>query len=74
MSYCRKSKDSDVYVYFSDQYVCGECELQFADVRLETPIQMLEHLVRHRKQGDLVPDAAIERLQQDVKRGWYEPG
>lgn len=74
MSYCRWGEDSDVYVYHSDGYVCSSCKMaEGKDIRLETPIQLLAHLVRHRKEGHLVPDAAIERLQRDVKRGWYEP-
>lgn len=80
MSYCRVEPGvSDVYVYHSDVYVCGSCKMartddwEPANILLETPVQMLAHLTRHRVSGHLVPDAAIERLQRDCQRGRYEP-
>lgn len=64
-------------------YVCCRCKVlnlppdgrgsdgERADVMLDTPAAMLEHLVVHRAAGDCVPEYTLERLRGDVAAGGY---
>jgi len=82
MSYARKGEDgSDVYVYYSGNYVCQGCRIwprqELRRERLlytwccEQPADMLAHLMLHRERGHHVPERAIQRLQGDVEAGGY---
>lgn len=71
MSYCRASKDSDVYVIRTS----GEggpywlCHCQQPAYAVDRREDMLEHLREHRANGDKVPDHAIERLKTEIAAG-----
>lgn len=67
MSYCRWGEDSDVYVIGEgDCLCCCACGIGIS-VRFKTRTQMIEHLEQHRKDGDKVPQYAIERLFDEIK-------
>lgn len=69
MSYCRAGGDSDVYVMATA--VKGKinwwCVCDNPDNFTETREAMLEHLYKHREDGDRVPEYAIERLQKEIR-------
>ena len=58
MSYVRWCKESDVYVYPSeDGYVCCGCSLSENDGAVFSNVKdMIMHLVKHVKEGSKVPD------------------
>lgn len=71
MSYVRWSSHSDVYVFMNTfgDYVCCSCSLNgAADWVTACPGPMRSHLLKHRKEGDKVPDFPIERLERDYDR------
>ena len=76
MSYCRMSGDSDVYVIASTRapemaghyrpvWICYCGNGYEADTRK----QMIEHLLKHRAEGDRVPQRAFDRLQEEIDAG-----
>jgi hypothetical protein len=85
MAYARWGDDSDVYVFpdmLTNGYCCMGCtltgslpssdELQgfgATEFRLDTPEEMLQHLLEHREAGDKVPDYAINRLKKEIADG-----
>lgn len=75
MSYCRFAWDnSDVYVYGgSNGIVCCGCSLT-PDRWPETedPLEMVGHLLEHRRAGHTVPQYAIDELRDEAGRwGWW---
>ena len=71
MSYCRMSEGSDVYVIATwdpkdkgPAWWCCGCQRSNNFVR--TREAMLAHLYQHRKDGDRVPEHAIERLLKEI--------
>lgn len=76
MSYCRMSDTSDVYVYGSEKgYVCSWCELDGKydndsdGTIFQTPQDIVNHLLEHRKIGNQVPQYAIDTLQSEIDDG-----
>lgn len=75
MSYCRANgKDSDVYVIATrlpemdvpGWWCCGcKHEENFFLTRERT----IEHLLKHREEGDKVPERAFERLRREIAAG-----
>ena len=69
MSYCRKNMaDSDVYVYRHETGItCNGCDLRggYDIICVDTPGEMLDHLLDHTERGDMVPERATERLQRE---------
>jgi hypothetical protein len=76
MSYCRFFWDgSDVYVYESDRGIeCCGCALNEYGVTLETPAEMIEHLMEHRAAGHCVPEYALEALREEAGLPLEHPG
>ncbi len=78
MSYCRFHRDwpgipdSDVYVYehVDGWFECCMCRLREAndDHCADTPGQMVEHLLEHRRAGHAVPEYALVALVDDQRR------
>ncbi len=79
MSYCRNNgKDSDVYVLASrdpkrqkDIMWCCGCEMSRDGDKLKGTVcdskkEMVQHLREHRRQGDMVPERAFERLRLEI--------
>lgn len=64
MSYCRFGKDSDVYVYGSQDFLeCCGCAKAF---RTKSYSEMINHLKEHVElHGDKVPKRAFDRLKQE---------
>lgn len=68
MSYCRLSKESDVYVFAhaAGGIECCACSLNDGRyINCPTPEAMLRHLEQHQRAGHKVPQHAIERLQRE---------
>ena len=63
MSYCRWGADSSVYVYehVNGGWECCDC------CRVPTREAMLEHLLQHQRDGDMVPEYAIDSLREEIK-------
>lgn len=76
MSYCRVSPNSDVYMYDSGygKIDCDWCDLTERKapgffpptVTLTSREEAMNHLLEHRKAGHLVPQYAIDRLQNEI--------
>jgi hypothetical protein len=69
VSYCRFWwDDSDVYVYadVSGGITCCACGLAGSSVNVETPAEMLAHLLEHRAAGHTVPEHALEALREEA--------
>lgn len=73
MSYCRSAPGhSDVYMYpNSSGIICSACKLTNNPKIPPDPIfkrkeKALKHLHEHREAGHLVPDHAIERLEEEI--------
>ena len=74
MSYCRIRKGhSDLYVFenISGGFDCCGCNLHggFRSFHCDTPEEMLSHLKKHKEDGQLVPDYAIDRLEHEIVNG-----
>lgn len=79
MSYCRMGEDSDVYVIATFdprvQKKAWQCYCQPTSFKgkrralFYTREEMLEHLYQHRKDGDKVPEHAVERLLEEIGAG-----
>ena len=80
MSYCRWIGDSDVYVFSydcQDEYycepkgvgiLCCACSLNNDESLLcKTKEEMIEHLIEHRKNGERVPQYAIDMLKAEIE-------
>jgi hypothetical protein len=70
MSYCRRSSDSDVYVYSSvDELVCFGCRLADPSHHFTTVKRsgMVAHLRDHESRGDKVPGKAFNRLEDEMR-------
>ena len=71
MSYCRLSRDSDVYVFMNTdgRIECCGCglTLPYGSEEFDTPQDAIEHLYAHRRAGDKVPEYAIESIQRELK-------
>lgn len=67
MSYCRKTNDSDVYVYGSAiKLVCCNCSIMYdADVEFDKYSEMIAHLKRHESHGHKVPARCFDSLEKD---------
>jgi len=67
MSYCRLSKDSDVYMFrnMDGKIECNGCcmEEPHGHPVFDTPQEAFEHLRRHRQAGDKVPQYAIDSIR-----------
>jgi hypothetical protein len=85
MSYCRRGPDSDVYMYEVEDapgeywIVCDRCCLNRENDEWYTlPKDALAHLEDHRSKGHKVPEAALQRLREEIplpkpkvkKEGW----
>ncbi len=74
MAYCRRSEDSDVYMYATHNGTieCSGCGLQGVDGTVFIYRRdALAHLNLHLSWGHLVPQGATERLQSEVvSNGW----
>lgn len=67
MSYCRIGEGSDVYVYADGGGItCVGCSLEQASLTLPDAMEMLDHLITHRRYGEQVPDHAIDRLAAEA--------
>lgn len=69
MAYARHGEDSDVYVFSDGEMLhCMDCS-ESAGLTFRTPSRqlMLEHLVQHIADGDLVPGHALERLANEIQ-------
>lgn len=74
MSYCRMSRDSDLYMYgtkidYVRCIVCCSCPLGDEEAEypgLRTVRETVLHIQRHRDAGQLVP----EGLESSVRDGW----
>lgn len=67
MSYCRKGSDSDIYL-IHNIYGFYECFCNPAkSFTCESPKEMFEHLIKHRDEGSLVPEQALQRLSKDIE-------
>lgn len=70
MSYCRFS-EGDVYLYCgASGWICCACRLRdkdYEDFLMASPQAALEHLLQHRTTGHVVPERAIERLQEEIR-------
>lgn len=68
MSYCRWSRESDVYVYASAQaIVCCACSLGArTDFEAILRSEMLRHLKEHEAAGHRVSAEAVARLHEEV--------
>ena len=71
MSYCRFDEKSDVYVYKdaeTGKYICCLCKIKklknFSCIAIES---MINHLNKHIKNKDFVPQKAIDRLYEESK-------
>lgn len=76
MSYCRFWwNDSDVYVFASvyGGIECCGCKLE-GDLTVNTPEEMIEHLMEHREAGHTVPEFALERLREEAGLPLQHPG
>jgi hypothetical protein len=75
MSYCRNNgTDSDVYVIATANAKTQKpgwwcCGCDFENNFFETRPEMVEHLLQHRREGDKVPDRALERLRREIAAG-----
>ena len=76
MSYCRNNgKDSDVYIVATcspdDSCIPGWwcCGCKNIEDFFLTREKMIEHLLQHRKDGDKVPESALERLRREIAAG-----
>lgn len=82
MSYCRFSKDSDVYLYPGalsivccgcrinsrpDWYVRDSVDGWYPDWHLFARSEAIVHLNKHRSAGHMVPQYAIDRLLEEIK-------
>ena len=66
MSYCKKGKDSDVYVFVGSKIECNDCSLvEDYSFTCETLPEMLEHLKQHSLAGHKVPKKAICSIKAD---------
>ena len=71
---------SDLYVYSDgEQFHCCGCLFKtrdtgdaFASAVFATREDILQHLLDHREEGHVVPDAAIERLQAEIEGKPYQ--
>jgi hypothetical protein len=75
MSYCRRGPDSDVYMYevedAQDEFwiVCDDCSLmETGDAWYTLPGYALAHLEYHRSKGHKVPEAALQRLREEIEK------
>ena len=66
MSYCRPHRDSDFYVYQNLYFKFVVHGPQFRE--FDTAQQTLDYLNEQKSKGFKVPDEALERLQEDIKR------
>jgi|GEM_PF-1786803 len=70
MSYCRFWWDgSDVYVFESERGIeCCGCKLPDhpPGFTVQTPEEMIEHLMEHRAAGHTVPEYALEELRREA--------
>lgn len=65
MSYCRIGEGSDVYLIRSGSILVCHCARGGFTCQVGEEQKMIDHLVRHRRAGDLVPDRAIRRLSAE---------
>lgn len=67
MSYSTFNEDSDVYVFMSvhGHLECCGCSVTGGFYYAQTTQDMCDHLAKHRKQGDVVPDTLEEELWED---------
>jgi hypothetical protein len=70
MSYARWTEDSEVYVFqIEGGFECHFCKQNNGDhMDFKTRSDLKEHLLDHRKQGDMVPEYALETIEQEMKR------
>ena len=72
MSYCRFSKDCNVYVFMNwdGKIECNGCCLEEPHGArvFDTPQAAIEHLYEHRKAGDKVPEYAIDSIRNEIAR------
>jgi hypothetical protein len=73
MSYARWSDRSDLYVYLDVRgflnCCCGPMSDRTPigfDFRTETTAEMIAHIEEHIRNGDLVPDTLVPKLQADA--------
>lgn len=81
MSYCRFI-EADVYIFesVSGYLECCGCSITepgsekqiFLSFRANTVDEMLEHIAKHRKRGEFVPEDVDERLREEKERGLDE--
>ncbi|MBB4636139.1 hypothetical protein [Longimicrobium terrae] len=60
---------SDVYVFEADgdQFICCKCALrENGDTVTPDQAAMVEHLLRHREAGHLVPEDALDELRAEA--------
>ena len=71
MSLCRFAADCNVYVYESqdDLLRCCGCWLD-GDFSCATDSEMVDHLLKHREAGHLVPDNVIAGLRGEECGPW----
>ena len=72
MAYARFARDSDVYVYADTRggFTCERCPRVGEEFRCESPAEMVTHLLlRHRANGQLVPDEALDELRSEKESG-----
>jgi hypothetical protein len=77
MSYARPGEDSDVYVWSDGKTLyceLGDGEREFPSSKFSTRShqEMHDHLLMHRRRGESVPDAALERLWHEARGLPYE--
>ncbi len=71
MAYARFSRDSDVYVYEDGRgyLCCMRCQFsETHETRTKSRREMIEHLERHRRAGEKVPDDALEELRVEIAK------
>lgn len=69
MSYCRFS-EADAYIYDDSYYglLCAWCSMGIASENFVAGYNydlMLDHIHRHREQGDYIPEHVDERLREE---------
>lgn len=70
MSYCRFGPDSDVYaIAMLDGYECLNCKIipeEYSSWHGKTRMDLFNHFMEHRANGDKVPLDAITRITEEI--------
>jgi len=70
MSYCRFSEDSDLYaIAMLDGYECLNCKLakeEYGSWHGKTRMELFNHFLDHKENGDKVPHSAIMRVTEEI--------